>query len=115
MKKTKSIEKIRLEKKERLKSALEYYKENNINNDLSIRFVAKKFNVNRVTLTNRINGKSFYINAGHPTIFSEEEEKMLVEWIFKMSDVGYSVDRNGILEKAQLMINIIRKKRNSMD
>lgn len=66
---------------------------------------AKKFNVPRITLHNKITGKSpIECSMGPSTILSKEEEKILEVWIKDMADKHIPITKEELLDSVQRIV-----------
>lgn len=66
---------------------------------------AKKYGVPRITLRNKITGKSPAIcSMGPPSVLNNNEEAILVQWLFAMSDRHCPVAKEQLLDSVQLII-----------
>ena len=71
----------------------------------SLRMAATTYGVSKSVLHDRMTGK--HTSAlGRVTILSETTEQLLVQLIVKMSDIGFSLTRNELLE---LVTNYLKK------
>ncbi|CAG5019376.1 unnamed protein product [Parnassius apollo] len=72
---------------------------------LKISEAAKKFNVPRITLHNKVNGKSpIECSMGPSTILSKEEENILEIWIKEMLDKHIPVTKEDLMDSVQRII-----------
>lgn len=72
---------------------------------LKISEAAKKFNVPRITLHNKITGKSpIECSMGPSTILSKEEENILEIWIKEMLDKHIPVTKEDLMDSVQRII-----------
>jgi hypothetical protein len=61
---------------------------------MSIRQAAKKYGVPKSSLEDRLTGR-VDVNApiGGPTTFNKDEEKLMVQWLFEMQEIGYPITK----------------------
>ena len=50
----------------------------------------------RSTLNNHISGRSKSFKRGRPTAFSENEEKVLAEYLKGLSNIGFGLDKQSL-------------------
>ncbi len=50
----------------------------------------------KTTFNNHVTTKSKSFQVGLPTVFTETEEKLLVEYIIGLSKIGYGIDINNL-------------------
>ncbi|KAJ3647453.1 hypothetical protein Zmor_019331 [Zophobas morio] len=71
---------------------------------------AKKYNVPRITLYYKKMGKyPEDRRIGAPTVLTVAEEQALVKWCFFLSDRGFPVTKNQLLDSVQLLIKTIKR------
>lgn len=76
-----------------------------VNRGVKVALAAAKYGVPRITLRNKITGKSpIDCTLGPATILSKNEENLLVQWLFKMSDCHFPVTKDHLLDSVQKMI-----------
>lgn len=64
-----------------------------------------KYNIPRATLQDHVSGKvEIGSRCGPPTILSPEEEKILVQYVFDMSKIGYGQTKRQLLEMVQKIV-----------
>lgn len=80
-----------------------------VNAGMSINAASKKFNIPRSTLDAK--KKKIYAGKkpGPPTVLSNEEEKTLVDWIFHLSQRGFPVTKNQLLDSVQMLIRSLQR------
>ena len=66
-----------------------------LNQGKSQRYVAKKYNISRGTLQNRVAGRHS-TKPGHPPVLAEQEEDSIVEHLLKLSDWGFPIDKTDL-------------------
>jgi helix-turn-helix, Psq domain len=75
----------------RLQQAIAAYKQNKKNSKVSLRSVARDYNVPRQTLKDRLDGKQSRNKAQENTMqLTHPEEKELVRWITTLTERGYA-------------------------
>ena len=57
---------------------------------------AKLYDIPKTTITNHTSFKSKSFIVGRPTVFSEDEERILVEYIVSLAKIGYGLDINNL-------------------
>lgn len=77
----------------------------------SVRSASIKYGIPRKTLENKVKGKTPMVRKmAPPPVLSTKEEKYLVEWIKKISRVGFPLVKDDILLTVQkILINCPRK------
>ncbi|XP_063907880.1 uncharacterized protein LOC135126021 [Zophobas morio] len=71
---------------------------------------AKKYNVPRITLYYKKMGKyPEDRRIGAPTVLTVAEEQALVKWCFFLSDRGFPVTKNQLLDSVQLLIKTMKR------
>ena len=53
---------------------------------------SRVFKIPRMTIVNHVNGRSKGFRSGRQPVFTHEQEKMILEIIFSMSDMGVGLD-----------------------
>lgn len=77
-----------------------------IQNGASISESARKFGIPRSTLSEKHSGRlPTEYKMGPPTVLSAEEEALLVKWIFHVSDAGFPVSKDQLLDSVQMLLN----------
>lgn len=61
-------------------------------NEMSIRGTSKKWKIPTATLSKWLGGLATTSKKGSPTVITEEEEHLIVEWCKKMVDVGHGLE-----------------------
>lgn len=78
---------------------------NDVNKGVSVGVAASRYDVPRITLRNKVTGKSpVDCRFGPATILSQDEENVLVQWLFKMSDSHFPVTKDHLLDSVQKII-----------
>ncbi|XP_045767599.1 uncharacterized protein LOC123868946 isoform X2 [Maniola jurtina] len=86
--------------KEQMAKAIE-----EVNRGEKVAVAALKHGVPRITLFNKITGKTpIECNFGPATILSQEEEKLLVQWVLHMADRHFPVTKDHLLDSVQKII-----------
>lgn len=68
---------------------------------------AKKYNIPRSTLFNKISGKALMGKKSGPgTVLSSEEENIVKKWMFTLGIRGFPVTKTQLLRSIQLYLNI---------
>ncbi|XP_033626344.1 uncharacterized protein LOC117289357 [Asterias rubens] len=90
-----------------------------IENKMTIRNAAEKWDVKRSTLADRVSGKvGIGRRSGPPSILTRAEEQMLAEWIISMAHRGYGVNKKKLLKTVKKILDkdkrktILKKHRN---
>ncbi len=90
-----------------------------IENKMTIRNAAEKWDVKRSTLADRVSGKvGIGRRSGPPSILTRAEEQMLAEWIISMAHRGYGVNKKKLLRTVKKILDkdkrktILKKHRN---
>ena len=60
-----------------------------IDNQLSVRAAARKHEVPKSTLHDRLKSHDLHAKQGPAPVLSKKEEEELVKWIIDMSEIGY--------------------------
>jgi transposase len=68
--------------------------------DLTIYAASKRYAIPRSTIVNHVNGKCKGFKAGRPTLFSKEEEKVIVDLLLALSEWGYPLGKKQLIEIA---------------
>ncbi|CAG5058953.1 unnamed protein product [Parnassius apollo] len=72
---------------------------------------AEKYGVPRMTLRNKVTGKSPAVcHMGPPTILSMNEEAILKEWLFAMAERHCPIGKEQLLDSVQLIIKSANRK-----
>lgn len=72
---------------------------------------AKKYNIPRSTLYNKISGKTLMGKKSGPgTVLSSEEEIIIKKWMFALGERGFPVTKDQLLRSIQLYLNISKRK-----
>lgn len=67
---------------------------------------AKRYGVPRITLHNKISGKTpMNCNMGPSTILKEEEEDLLVKWILAAAERRFPVSKEQLLDSVQRIVS----------
>ena len=77
------------------------------NMELSYRKAESKYGIPRSTLSDHVTGKSLSLKRGPPTVLTEAEEQMLVDWALHMADihVGYGRTREQLCATVKEIID----------
>ena len=77
------------------------------NKELSYRKAESKYSIPRSTLSDHVTGKSLSLKRGPPTVLTEAEEQMLVDWALHMADihVGYGRTREQLCATVKEIID----------
>lgn len=71
----------------------------------SVGAAAMRYGVPRITLRNKVTGKSpLECGMGPPTILTSEEEDILVRWLITLSDRHFPIDKEQLLDSVQRII-----------
>lgn len=77
---------------------------------LSVAMAAKKYNIPKTTVSRRYrNINTTQATAGHPTLFTKEEEGCFIEYLLKVSDWGFPFDKFDLRILAQKYRNRLDK------
>lgn len=77
----------------------------------SIAASARKFGVPRSTLSEKRSGRHpIECRMGPETVLTQDEENLLEEWIFYVSDVGFPVSKRQLLDSVQMILNKSKRK-----
>lgn len=71
---------------------------------------AKKYKIPYSTIKDNVNKKYETNKIGHPSAFTEEEEKTIENWVIYMADRGFPVNSTMLLEGIAPMLESIKKK-----
>lgn len=73
---------------------------------------ARQFNIPRSTLLYKSNGKlaENFKKPGPECILSIKDEECLLEWIFYMSDRGFPISRDQLLDSVKILLDAVKKK-----
>lgn len=83
---------------------------NAVENGMSISMAAKKFNVPRMTLSDKSKGKTPIIRKlGPSSVLSESEEALLAKWILHLGDIGFPVSKDQLFDSVQMIIKRLEK------
>lgn len=75
-----------------------------VENGMSIYSAAKAFKVPRMTLSDKLRGKTPIIRKmGPPSILSSEEEMLLEKWILHLASVRFPVTKEQLLDSVQIL------------
>ncbi|KAJ8050081.1 hypothetical protein HOLleu_03140 [Holothuria leucospilota] len=62
--------------------------------ELSVRKASATFAIPKTTLLDKVSGRcSDYAKSGPPGVLSDDEERLLVEWLINMSKIWYGQTR----------------------
>ncbi|KAL0869395.1 hypothetical protein ABMA27_007635 [Loxostege sticticalis] len=92
--------------KENLESAIKDVK----SKKLSLREAALKYDVPKSTIERHSKGQTTYESAGHPTLFSREEENKFIQYIQVVAEWGFPFDLIDLRVFAQRYLNRIGRK-----
>lgn len=91
---------------EQMQQALVAVKQNNV----SIKAAAKQFNVPKTTLYYKVKGKYPEIrHMGPRTNLLEEEEKIIINWMFKSADGGFPITKSQLLDSIEMYIKKLNR------
>ncbi len=62
------------------------------NNQISVYKASKRYNVPCTTIRNHVEEKSLSTVRGKPTTFTNAEEKIIADYIFELSKIGFALD-----------------------
>lgn len=72
---------------------------------VSVRSAAKNFNVPRITLHNKLSGKSPLIcSMGPSSMLTQTEEDLLVKWIIAMGERRFPITKDHLFDSIQQII-----------
>lgn len=72
---------------------------------------ARKFGIPRSTLSEKRSGKHpIDCRMGPDTVLTQDEENLLEEWIFHVSDAGFPVTKHQLLDSVQRILNKSKRK-----
>lgn len=99
------------------KKRLKYPRENVVraieaikNEGLSIRKAAKLYNVPKTTLIDTMREKYTKPgNIGGPTVLTENEENILVDWVVQMGEMGFPVTKSQVLESVGKLVKNLNR------
>lgn len=78
---------------------------------MSGRRAAERYNIPHATLARKIkNGLDENQKMGPPSVLKSEEEEMLVKWIFYVTDAGFPVEKDQLLDNVQNLIRGLKRK-----
>ncbi|XP_051162064.1 uncharacterized protein LOC127282037 [Leptopilina boulardi] len=83
-----------------------------IKNGMSIRNASKIYQIPRTTLLYKYTGKSpISAKKGPALVLTEKEENELVSWFTMISDKGFTLTKQQLLDSVQLLVNKIEKRK----
>lgn len=81
-----------------------------IQSGMSISEASRRFNVPRMTLSDKYSGrKKIECKTGVPTILSPEEEKILVDWILNMAKQGFPITKTQLCDSVQILMTELKR------
>jgi DDE superfamily endonuclease/Tc5 transposase DNA-binding domain/helix-turn-helix, Psq domain len=93
--------KYRNHSKEAISQAVEEVK----NGTISIRAASKKYSIPRITIADKVKGRTtVQARSGPPSVLSEDEERLLERWIIDVSKKGFPVTKEQLLESVALYV-----------
>ncbi len=76
-----------------------------IKENRSLREASRLYNVPLESLRRRVNGSvPLYCRPGPPTVLTDEEEKLLAEYLIKMADMGFGLSRERVMSTAYSIV-----------
>jgi len=76
----------------------------------SVYTIAKEMKIPRSTIQNHIKGLSTGFRVGRPPLFSEDQEKVLVDFTIQLSEYGYPASKSKLKRIAHSYAEICRIK-----
>ncbi|XP_020297300.1 uncharacterized protein LOC109861874 [Pseudomyrmex gracilis] len=86
-----------------------------INSGMKIAVAASKFGIPRSTLVSKKYKKYSEGKPGPATILTEEEEDVLVQWLFHCSKKGFPLTKTNLIDSVQLFVKKLNQKNSFMD
>lgn len=81
-----------------------------INSGMSYYRASRVYNIPKTTLLYKKTGKTPLIcKMGPTTILSEEEENLLIKWLFHISDYGFPATKEQLLDSVQLLMKNLKR------
>lgn len=76
-----------------------------------VRTAAKQYNIPKTTLLYKKRGTlaPTIKRRGCECVLGEANEKLLLQWIFHMSENGFPITRDQLLDSVQLLLKVIKK------